>query len=259
MISKIKEKSMRLACRFNFTREIGISLTKKNQKLATMDEIDLDVDVTGFVNRIKDIGFSQTFKIPQEVKKGIVNYARKVSYEGQYSNKIFNIDYDNPTKPHTDLWYLDKDIYTNCDIAKQLAHNTKLVEIAKKYLEKEPKIKSVHSWWSFPQDKESYIHNYGYHYDIDSYKFVKFFIYLTDVDLDCGPHVIVSNTHKRKTMYEKRNRKLTEEQAQKLFKKEQINVMTGKAGEGFFEDTFAYHKGTAPKKPRLIFQVEYSI
>ena len=35
--------------------------------------------------------------------------------------------------------------------------------------------------------------------------------------------------------------------------------MLGKAGEGFFEDTFSYHKGTTPHKPRLIFQVEYSI
>ncbi len=259
MISKIKEKSMRLVCRFNFTRKIGISLVKKNPELVKMDEIDMAVDVASFVNHIKDIGFSQTFQLPERAKESLINYAKKASYKGQYSNKIFNIDYENPKKPHTDLWYLDKDIYVNCDTAKQLAHNTELVEIAKKYLGKEPKIKSTHSWWSFPQDKESYVHNYGYHYDIDSYKFVKFFIYLTDVDLDCGPHVIISNTHKKKSIYEKINRKLSEEQVGKMFKKDQINVMTGKAGEGFFEDTFAYHKGTAPKKPRLIFQVEYSI
>ena len=43
------------------------------------------------------------------------------------------------------------------------------------------------------------------------------------------------------------------------FNSKDINVMLGKAGEGVFEDTFSYHKGTTPQKPRLIFQVEYSI
>jgi hypothetical protein len=36
-------------------------------------------------------------------------------------------------------------------------------------------------------------------------------------------------------------------------------VMIGAKGTSFFEDTFSYHKGLNPIRPRLIFQVEYSL
>jgi hypothetical protein len=114
-------------------------------------------------------------------------------------------------------------------------------------------------WWSFPPEDDNYNSLYGFHYDIDALKFLKLFIYITDVDEDSGPHVIISKTHLKKSFFEKINRRLKDDQVEKLFNKDQINVMTADKGCGFFEDTFAYHKGTTPKKPRLILQMEYSL
>ena len=51
---------------------------------------------------------------------------------------------------------------------------------------------------------------------------------------------------------------MSEKDAQEKYK-DQINVITGKAGDGFFEDTFSYHKGTHPNKRRLLLQFEYAI
>ena len=35
-----------------------------------------------------------------------------------------------------------------------------------------------------------------FHFDLDRIKWLKFFIYLTDVKINSGPHVYVSGTHK---------------------------------------------------------------
>lgn len=261
IIAKIKNKGMRLVTRFQTSRQIAISLKKDNPKLKRTSKDSFHLDVNKFVDEINQKGFSSTFHIPSKSLTNLVDYCNSSEFEGQNSKAKVRINYKKPVKPvnQEDLWYLNTEIYKECQEANDLAHHEDLVNIAAQYLGKEPKLFNVHAWWSFPPNTDDYVHNYGYHYDIDSVKFVKFFIYLTDVDLDSGPHVIVANTHKKKTWFQKRNRRLSEDQAVSSFPKEDINIMTGKAGEGFFEDTFAYHKGTTPKKPRLIFQVEYSI
>ena len=38
---------------------------------------------------------------------------------------------------------------------------------------------------------------YGFHYDVDDFKFLKLFFYLNDVDENCGPHVYVKNNGKK--------------------------------------------------------------
>ena len=37
-----------------------------------------------------------------------------------------------------------------------------------------------------------------YHWDNDFVKFFKLYIYLSDVDSDCGPHIFIPQTHKKK-------------------------------------------------------------
>lgn len=259
LIDKIQDKTMRLMARFQFSRKIAIGFLKKNSTIERVHDSNFNINTTNFVSELREKGFSSTFKIPTNVLNEIIEYSKSVNYTGLTSQKNFSIDYNNPKKKGSDLWYLDKNIYKNCKAVYNLAHNEDLVNIAKAYIGSEPKIHQVHSWWSFPKEDDNYVHNYGYHYDIDALRFVKFFIYLTDVDIDAGPHVIIANTHKRKTWFQKFNRRITEEDVKKRFRKDDVTVMLGKAGEGFFEDTFSYHKGTAPKKPRFILQVEYSI
>ena len=85
------------------------------------------------------------------------------------------------------------------------------------------------------------------------------FVYITDVDENGGPHAIISKTHLAKDMYEKKNRRLTDEMADNKYEKDRFFVMKGERGTCFFEDTFSYHKGTIPCYPRLILQLEFSI
>jgi hypothetical protein len=123
-----------------------------------------------------------------------------------------------------------------------------------------PVLLGSRAWWSYPPPPSSAAarqpHLFGFHYDIDDYKFIKLFIYLTDVDLASGPHVAISGTHRSKSLFEKVNRRISDEVANDRYK-ESIRVITGRAGTAFLEDTFCYHKGMSPQKRRLIMELEF--
>lgn len=68
--------------------------------------------------------------------------------------------------------------------------------IAQEYLACKPIHDLVLMWWSAPHsNKASSEAAQLYHFDMDHLKFLKFFIYLTDVDEHNGPHCYVRKSH----------------------------------------------------------------
>jgi hypothetical protein len=251
---------MRAITIFSTLRSITLGFIRiiPKAKLNRTSKEDINIDRDQLLAEVKENGFSSTFNISSKRVNRIIEYNNQVNYKGIDGKGSFNIDYNNPQRPSTELWYTNPNA-EECDAIKELVYNEDILHIAKEYLGKEPTIKDVRTWWSFPQDKKEYNHLYGYHYDIDSYKFLKMFVYITDVDENGGPHAIISKTHLAKDMYEKKNRRLTDEMADNKYEKDRFFVMKGERGTCFFEDTFSYHKGTIPCYPRLILQLEFSI
>jgi hypothetical protein len=69
---------------------------------------------------------------------------------------------------------------------QRLALDPRLIDIASKYLGCKPYLDCVSAWWSIPgNDSPQEAENF--HRDNDSIRFLKFFLYLTDVNADCGP------------------------------------------------------------------------
>ena len=138
-----------------------------------------------------------------------------------------------------------------------LAMNPVLIDAASAYLGCKPTISNLSLWWSFPtgdgaQEAENY------HRDVDDWRFVKFFLYLTDVDEASGPHRFVrgSNTSSR-FLFIKR---FTDQEVERCYGASNCLTMLGSSGDAFLEDTFGLHKGQPPTgKRRLVFQVQYSI
>lgn len=98
-----------------------------------------------------------------------------------------------------------------------------------------------------------------YHHDMDRLSFVKLFIYLTDVDLESGPHTLLPGTHrKRPTRFWESGRYSDKELDRAGLLSSEVKI-TGPAGTVFQVDTSALHKGSHPvARPRLMAQVEYS-
>jgi hypothetical protein len=103
-----------------------------------------------------------------------------------------------------------------------------------------------------------------FHYDLDDYRFIKFFFYLTDVDLYSGPHVLIRGSHKNKKLSHQllgvRCASKPDEDIVGCYGAENLVTICGPAGLGFAEDATCFHKGTLPtQKERLLLQIEFAI
>lgn len=99
-----------------------------------------------------------------------------------------------------------------------------------------------------------------FHFDMDDYKFLKFFFYLTDVDAEAGPHVYVRGTHRGKRLgHLFPMRRLANDEVKRSYGSERILSLEDKAGGAFIEDTFGLHKGQPPThKDRLVLQLGFA-
>jgi hypothetical protein len=148
---------------------------------------------------------------------------------------------------------------------RALASDALLLAIARKYLRTEPVLIGARMWWSLagPADNEQKAEaGQSFHYDIDGYRGLAFFFYLTDVGQAAGPHVYVRGTHIKKlwrhlfTLYKGR----TDAEIDESYGPENQVLLCGLAGSGFAEDIFGFHKGLGPESvDRLIVQLRFGL
>jgi hypothetical protein len=144
-----------------------------------------------------------------------------------------------------------------CPDVLAIANDPSLLDAAGRYLGCKPTISNISIWWSLPADGTAQEAE-NYHRDVDDWRFVKFFLYLTDVDADSGPHCFVRGSHRRGRFL--RIRRIADHEVAALFKPEDLLKIGGSAGDAFLEDTFGLHKGQPPtRERRLLLQVEYSV
>jgi hypothetical protein len=138
-----------------------------------------------------------------------------------------------------------------------LANDPRILGIVSEFLGCKPTIGYLAAWWSYHTDMGAQQAEF-FHRDVDDWKFVKLFVYLTDVGPNSGPHVYVQNSANCKKLT--KIRRFTDEEVRSTFGPENLLVMTAKAGQGFLEDTFGIHKGQpVVNGTRLIFQVVYGL
>lgn len=143
---------------------------------------------------------------------------------------------------------------------QELATDETLMAVAQAYLRCRPINDLVAMWWSPPTGSApSSEAAQLFHFDMDRLKFVKFFIYLTDVDSGHGPHVYVKGSHVRKPKPIRRDGRIPDEEILEHYGREAIVEITGERGTILAVDTRGFHKGKAPEAgDRLLLQVEYA-
>lgn len=150
---------------------------------------------------------------------------------------------------------------------KKLEKDPGILAIAAKFLGAQAVHMGSEISWSFPvagthvQQREA---AQVFHYDLDDYRFIKFFFYLTDVDISSGPHAYIRGTHKHKKWLHQligtRCADIDDEKIVECYGAQNVVNVCGKAGFGFVENPLCFHKGTQPtEKPRLMLQIEYAI
>jgi hypothetical protein len=155
----------------------------------------------------------------------------------------------------------------SCEAIRRLCNDATIQTIATEYLATVPRLVGVDLWWTFPveaSEADRRRHAHLFHRDVDDFRFLKFFFYLTDVGETDGPHVVVKGSHRRPIHSRMRQRmslrRLTDAEVDERFGAGAVHVVLGDAGAGFAEDTFGVHKGTTPtSSPRLILQLQFAV
>ncbi|MCH2110857.1 MAG: hypothetical protein MK135_16180, partial [Polyangiaceae bacterium] len=150
----------------------------------------------------------------------------------------------------------DEGELAGCAVLYDLANHPEILAAVRAYLGVEPVISSMSLWWSFAFETASRDAEL-FHRDVDDWKFVKAFFYLTDVGQLDGPHTYVPGSFRSNKLL--RIRRYQDQEITDVFGENSPRSFEGKAGTFFLEDTFGFHKGGRPvANDRLLFQVQYS-
>ena len=149
------------------------------------------------------------------------------------------------------------DAVVRCPGLIELVNSPSVIEIAAAYIGCKPTISSLGVRWSFPtSEKRAAFHTF--HRDVDDWRFLKLFIYLTDVDAESGPHCYVRTSHR--SAFRPRGRGYRHADLKARFGADKMHVVTGPRGTTFLADTLGVHCGEVPRsRARLLLQVQYSL
>lgn len=164
------------------------------------------------------------------------------------------------TQPRAPKYSIPETTLLAAPAAQGLATDRSLRAVAAAYLGCEPVCSLSALWWSVPWEggASSEIAQL-FHEDRDHPAFLKFFLYVTDVDEAHGPHVFVRGSHRDRRPGLRADRRFTDDQVGRRYGTDDILTVCGRRGTLFAADTRGLHKGLPPEAgPRLVFQLEFA-
>jgi hypothetical protein len=160
--------------------------------------------------------------------------------------------------------FMPDQLYANEDVQNIMA-DALFMSIAGRYLGVQPVIDVLTMWWSaVGLDGDFGEAAQLYHFDMDRPRWLKLFIYLTDVDEDSGPHVYVRGSHRLRSekiarLLSRGYVRIPDEDIIDAYGEDSIRHVCAPAGTIFVADTIGFHKGLPPsRKPRLILEFSYA-
>lgn len=159
--------------------------------------------------------------------------------------------------------FTTQDLLENKDVQSLLA-DISLPAAAQDYLGARPVLDVLSMWWHTDySDKPDMDAAQYYHFDMDRPKWLKFFIYLTDVTTDSGPHTFIEGSHQTNgiptSMLKKGYARLTDEEVESHYGRDKVVEFVAPRGTIIAEDTRGLHKGKHVKQgDRLLLQIQFS-
>ena len=152
---------------------------------------------------------------------------------------------------------LEEDL-EKCTILNQICNDPLLRALSSKYLSTESKLINRALWYTFPSKSASSAGAQLFHYDLDTLKWLKVFIHLSDISELNGPHEYINGSHKPGAkpaeLLVRHYERLEDSEIDKYYPKKR-SLLKGSAGLITLADTRCYHKGNVPTKGyRLMLQ-----
>ncbi|MBW4527410.1 MAG: hypothetical protein KME18_19860 [Phormidium tanganyikae FI6-MK23] len=260
---------MRQTARFGFVR----SLINRSQSRTTPslnfsgESVFSKVSPESIVQSVVKDGIYLGLNLPSGMLDEMITYAKQYPC---YGDRKPEYGFPCTQKREAEYWYNRQFVtasYFNtietCPAIAQLSRDPMLLSIAAEYLGANPVLISSNLWWSFVTEAPLQARRKAaqlFHYDLDDYRFIKFFFYLTNVDSLTGAHACIRGTHRRKKFAHEWNKKrFKDSEIIDSYGIENLVTIRGNAGFGFVEDTLCFHKGMPPiRHDRLMLQIEFA-
>lgn len=197
-------------------------------------------------------------KIDESVIKDLANEIQNFNfYVGSVKTPI------NPTSPPScNVAHASKEDIANSQIIKHLSNKAEIKNLAGSYLGCSVEAIDTNLWYTFTSAKPLSSAAQLFHYDLDSLRWLKVFIYLSDVGVQEGPHEYVSGTHNAGCKHEhlllRRYSRISDWEVDRFYPDRRRKI-TGSKGTVILADTRCYHKGNNPELGyRLILEFTYA-
>jgi hypothetical protein len=212
----------------------------------------------GAVEKLRNRGIAKLGRVLDAVQCAeLLTYFRKRNVQDPYRPELGTFRPCATRPPETHVAYHSAEDVLKAPALLKLANDPRILGIVSSFLGCRPTLGYLAAWWSFATHTRAE-HAELFHRDVDDWKFIKLFVYLTDVDELSGPHMYVEQSSTSKALLE--IRRFADDEVCTAFGSHRIIAITGKAGEAFLEDTFGLHKGKPVQTgERLVFQSVYAI
>lgn len=249
---------MKVLGRFSLLRNIVRKMRNKKAMTSLVDNGWAVHDSDELINELVRDGYSLRLSIDADKIKKLIEYAEnndacaymdpslkfsiknKEEFEKKLGKEILIAHYPN---------------LNSTDLFNSIEDSKVLSSIAERYCGEGAFCIASQMWWTFPAKVEEDLRKkfaHFYHRDLDGYNFMKFFIYLTDVEPGDGGHFFVSGSHRpslRDSVSEGfRIDRIDDSVIHKRYDMRNIVEMVGPAGTVIVEDTFGLHKGQTPSR-----------
>ena len=142
------------------------------------------------------------------------------------------------------------------DALLRLALDLNLLQTVSLYLGMWPQLQSIDAWLNFPTDgdpKELQL----WHRDPEDVKIVKVFVYLNDVDENCGPFSYIPGTHSFGELahivpQHRHPTRVLDDEMKSVIPAKSWLICTGPARTMIVADTLGYHRGGKPTRGKRI-------
>jgi ectoine hydroxylase-related dioxygenase (phytanoyl-CoA dioxygenase family) len=157
-----------------------------------------------------------------------------------------------------------KDLVNN-PYVQALITDPSIFAVAQAYIGGSPVLDEVNMWWSVAGNRQpDTAAAQLYHIDMDRIRWLKFFINLTDVTEDNGPHCFIAGSQQThgipRQLLAEGYARLSDEQVRKEYPADSFIEFTAPAGTILAEDTRGLHKGKPLiKGDRLMLEFEFSV
>lgn len=168
------------------------------------------------------------------------------------------------TRSFADTWEYYEGIASQCPTIAELLTSEFFIDISSLYINAHSRLISYNAWETkLPSSGTSLAD--VYHSDRGDFKWLNFFIYLVDVDMEGGPHVYVKGSHKKRPKecgrwWSATGHRIGGDRLMQYFQPDDFQYFCFPKGSLIIEDTWGVHKGLTPvSKPRRMLEVIYGM